>query len=513
MNPGAAPGEIGAERSSVGSRHAAAVIAAVAVAGLALRLYLLAGPSHLGGIAEYDDAVYFGTSLLMSHGLWPYRNFVMVQPPGLPTLMLPLAFLAHATGTRAMLEATRIVTCLVSALNIGLVGYLLRRLSIGSILAGTGFMAVYPSSVLTSQTLLLEPYLNLFVLLALAVLLEEGSLARVWWRFLGAGVLLGMAGAVKTWAIMPAVVVAVVVGLASRRRLLLLAAGTAAGFALLAGPFFLADPQAFLREVVLDQFVRGGIRTPFGLRVGYLTGFAVSPVSGNPWAAATVGALALGALTYPFVRVRTGLSHSERIVLGSLALVLVSMFVAPEFFYHYAAFVAPFVALGWGHAVVRLRAIPRDGHRVPRAALVPVSIGAMALASMVHLEGSRVGLVDPSVAVRRVVPAGACVVTDTAEITILSDRFFSSSPGCPRIVDAFGTALDYSGSVPPADITTAPRRLEQFWIKSFSRANYVVLSANNAARIPWTPLVLGYLRGHFHLASETGVSVFVRNSG
>lgn len=500
-------------RSPEDRRFRALAIGAAVGVGLALRLYLLAAPSHLGGITEYDDAVYFGTSLLMSHGLLPYRDFVMVQPPGVPTLMLPLAYLAHLSGTRAMLEVTRIVTCLVGAVNIGLVGYLLRRLSMGAIIAGTGFMAVYPASVLTSQSLLLEPYLNLFVLAALAVLLDGGLLARASWRFLAAGGLLGVAGAVKVWAIMPAAVVAVVVGLTSRRRLGLLAIGTAAGFALLAGPFLLADPHAFVREVVLDQFARGGVRAPFGLRVGFLTGFALSAVSTTAWAAALLLALAVAALAYPFVRARVRLSPAEIIVLVSLALVLASMLVTPDFFYHYAAFVAPFAALGWGHALVRLRAIAPGHHLLPRAALVPVSLGAMAVASLVHLAADRARVVDPSAAVGSVVPAGACVVTDTAEITILSDRFFASSPGCPAMVDAFGTGLDYGGSVPPADATTAPRRLEDFWISAFARADYVVLSADNAARIPWTPEVLGYLRGHFHLVSESGVSIFGRNTG
>ena len=478
---------------------------------LAVRLYMLATPTHIGGITEYDDAVYFGTSLLMTHGLLPYRDFVMVQPPGVPTLMLPLALLAHLFGTRSMLEATRVVTCLVGAANVGLVGYLLRRRSIGAVVVGTGFMTVYASSVLTSQTLLLEPYLNLLVLGALAVLLAGEHLARSWWRILLAGGLLGMAGAVKTWAIMPAVIVAVVLALRSRRDLWVLAAGIAAGFVLLAGPFFIADPNAFVREVVLDQFGRGGQRTPFALRVGYLTGFPVWPINDTAWVAAPWLAAAVAGLAYPYFRVRARLGDLERIVLACLAVILVAMLVPPDFFYHYAAFVAPFAAMAWAYALERLRPLRAARRRLPPWALVPVALGAMAVASAVHLSGYQTGVVDPSAAVKAVVPAGACVVTDTEEISILSDRFFASKPGCPVIIDAFGTDLAYNHAVPPADVTAVSTRLEDFWISAFARADYVVLSANNAARIPWTPRVLGYLRAHFHPVSEIGVEIFARN--
>ena len=480
---------------------------------LALRLYLLATPTHLGGITEYDDAVYFGTALLISHGLLPYRDFVMVQPPGVPTLMLPLAYLANAFGTRAMLEATRVVTCVVGAANVGMVGYLLRRRSLGAVIAGTGFMTVFASSVLTSQTLLLEPYLNLAVLGSLAVLLEGEHLARYWWRILLAGGLLGMAGAMKTWAIMPAVVIAVVVGMRSRRGLVLLAAGTAAGFALLAGPFFLAAPHSFVREVVLDQFGRAGQRTPFALRVGYLTGFPVSPVRDTAWVAGPLLAAVVAALAYPFIRARARLVDSERIVLACLAVVLTAMLVPPDFFYHYAAFVAPFAAMAWAYTLERFRKVRARRRRPPPWALVPVALGAMAIASLAHLSSYQTGVVDPSAAVKAVVPPGACVVTDTEEIAILSDRFFASAPGCPAIVDAYGTDLAYNHAVPPADVTAVSKRLEDFWLRAFARANYVVLSANNAARIPWTPRVLGYLRTHFHPVGEFGVEIFARNRG
>ena len=45
-------------------------------------------------------------------------------------------------------------------------------------------------------------------------------------------------------------------------------------------------------------------------------------------------------------------------------------------------------------------------------------------------------------AVQRIVPHGACVLSDQASFLIAADRFYSSAPGCSEMVDAIGT--DYA---------------------------------------------------------------------
>ena len=39
------------------------------------------------------------------------------------------------------------------------------------------------------------------------------------------------------------------------------------------------------------------------------------------------------------------------------------------------------------------------------------------------------------------IPPGACVLTDTASVTIVIGRFTASAPGCPALVDAVGTLI------------------------------------------------------------------------
>jgi alpha-1,2-mannosyltransferase len=63
--------------------------------GLGLRLYLLSQPGYLLGVTQYDDGPYFGSALRLVHGALPYRNFIIVQPPGITLLMTPAALLAQ----------------------------------------------------------------------------------------------------------------------------------------------------------------------------------------------------------------------------------------------------------------------------------------------------------------------------------------------------------------------------------------------------------------------------------
>ena len=75
------------------------VIAAAVIVALALRAYQLSRPGFLRGVTEYDDGPYFGSAVRLLQGSVPYRDFVLVQPPGITLLMAPAALLAKLTGT------------------------------------------------------------------------------------------------------------------------------------------------------------------------------------------------------------------------------------------------------------------------------------------------------------------------------------------------------------------------------------------------------------------------------
>lgn len=71
----------------------------------------------------------------------------------------------------------------------------------------------------------------------------------------------------------------------------------------------------------------------------------------------------------------------------------------------------------------------------------------------------------------REIPAGACVVYDTVGMGLLANRFQTSDPGCPTMVDPFGQSMasGYQVGVPPT-------RYVAQWTSMLRRATYLVVA-------------------------------------
>jgi hypothetical protein len=169
---------------------------------LAIRLYLLTRLRYLTGITEYDDGVYLGGAVSLISGILPYHGFAFVQPPGILLLMAPAALLAKvfAPAPAFAMAVARLLTVGASAACVALTGALVRHRGAFVTLVACGALAVYPDDITSAHTLLLEPWMNLLVLAGARVAFRDGRLAAPR-RLLWAGVLLGLAGVVKYWAV------------------------------------------------------------------------------------------------------------------------------------------------------------------------------------------------------------------------------------------------------------------------------------------------------------------------
>ena len=227
-----------------------AVIIVATLLAVALRLYDLSRPGYMFGISEYDDGTDFGSAIRLVGGAIPYRDFIMVQPPGITLIMYPIALITKSFGTDSGMAVARVVTALAGAAAVPLAGLLTRHRGLFAVLVSCGVLAIYPDSILAARTVLLEPWLVLFCLLgALAVFDGDqitGSRRRI---FLG-GLLFGFAGAVKVWAILPVIVILVLTA-RRRRQALAYAAGVIAGFCVPVLPFALSAPTTFYRSVII----------------------------------------------------------------------------------------------------------------------------------------------------------------------------------------------------------------------------------------------------------------------
>jgi hypothetical protein len=483
------------------------VIVLTTALALALRVYYQSTRvGFLLAVTEYDDGPYFGSALRLAAGVVPYRDFFMVQPPGITLLMAPVALLAKVTGTAIGLEMARILTTMASGAGVILAGVLVRRYGTLAVLVTCGIMAVHPESIAAAHTVLVEPWLVLFCLIGALALFDGDGLAQGW-RLLWAGVAFGFGGAVEAWAIVP-VVVAILLFLPTIKRSWRFCAGVAAGFLVPVLPFLALGPRQFYESVIVAQLDRvSPARTPVWGRLANIIGIA------NPTPAQEtlvfVLAIALAVAIVAMMVVASRLSHSpppllERFVVLTTALVIVMFCLADQFYYHFVAFLVPFLAAAIALPLARLLAAIASGRAQARRIGVGLLTGLAAVGvifvavTQFQAESASANVIGPAPrAIDRIIPAGSCVLTDQVSMTIVAKRFYSDVPGCPQIIDGLATDLALSHGRKPSDGAGDVPAVAQLWRQAFGRAQFVLLSPNNTGRIPWTPALKAYFDANF----------------
>jgi alpha-1,2-mannosyltransferase len=515
-------------------RRPGVIIAVAALLGLGLRVFQLTRPGYLTGFTEYDDGVYIGNALRLVDGVIPYRDFAMVQPPGSMLLMVPAALGGKVFGSAWALAASRVLTVGADTANVVLAGLLVRHR--GPLAAGvaSGVYAVYPAALNASQSLFLEPWLNLFCLLGAVLLFDGDHLAghrgvpgehgsrRAFW----AGVCFGFGAAVKIWAALPALV-AWLFCLRGRRDRVPFAGGFLVGIAVPCLPFLALAPSGFGRTVFVSELVQATHgRVGANPRLADITGIVgLSSVGVDPkiWAGTTAAGVLLLLVVIAWLRARRAGSRATALDWFALicTFVVTGMLFSPsEWYVHYAAFAGPFLAVLVGLSAGRLVAArqppvkkPRPWVRVGAGVIAALLIAAMGAADGYIVVTTLYPARDLSAA-SALIPPGACVLTDTAAATVVIDRFSASSPGCPAIVDTVGTLI---ATTHGQDFVAGPGVLQadtQVWQQALEQARYVWLIGNNGytgARIAWTPALHAYFETHFRLIGLPGSNLGAGN--
>jgi hypothetical protein len=518
---------------------AGVVMLAVTGLALALRLYVLSRPGYLTGVTEYDDGVYLGGAIRLVSGTLPYRGFAFVQPPGILLLMAPVAVIAKvSTATHAM-AAARLLTVLASTACVPLVGHLVRYRGVFVTLVSCGILAVYPDDITTAHTLILEPWMNLLLLTGVCLAFRRGRLTSPR-RLLWAGVAMGFAGSVKYWAALPALALLVFClatsagggaadgGAAGARRGRGLAAprawrfviGVAVGFAAPVLPFAVTGPGLFVRSTLLDQAVRAGSAVPDSLRLAHITGLidvlngkgqlslhsgthslfasggtAVAQTTSAGWAPLILTALIVAVIGLGYLLRPGRPSPLEWYALAGCVGAVAAVLAYSAFFYHYADFVAPWLAMSVGCAAGTLGGAlaSRPGARRSLIAAAGVALVGLAAFQARELSGLRAPSIYPDQAV---IPAGSCVVSDEVSLTIAANRF-STGPGCPAVLDSLATTLVEDNGISVQGGAKSSARAVAAWRWIFGQAEYVWLSADSDRRIPWSIALSQWFGRHF----------------
>jgi len=264
--------------------------------------------------------------------------------------------------------------------------------------------------------------------------------------------------------------------------------------------------------VIIAQLVRHDIvRIPQGYRLQQMLGLVHSPQLATP--ALVIISIVVAAAIAAVTVLGSRLAHCRPPALdwfatGTCALVVASFLWPADFYYHYAGFLAPFLALALALPLSRLFAALPAGQnrrwlrRLRPAATATIVAGVALIALAVFQIGAEAneysGVPASEIAAaKRLIPPGACVATDQVSYTIAIDRFVSTAPGCSLMIDGVGTDYALSnGRNGQTGASSAPA-VEAAWMSAFRAARYAWLTSQAYRRISWTPQLTAYFDSHF----------------
>jgi hypothetical protein len=496
-----------------------AAIAAATLLALGLRFYQLSRPGYLLGVNEYDDGNYFGSAARLINGSLPYRDFLIVQPPGITLLMIPAALLSKVTGTAWGMGVGRILTVFAGAASVILVGLLVRHRGVLATVIACGISAVYPDSIQAAKTVLVEPWLVLFCLIGALAVFDRDHLARSGRRIFWGGVAFGFGGAVEPWAIFPVIVVVVLL-LRWPRRLGLYVAGVAAGFLVPVVPFAALAPSKFYEATIIAQIGSRANATRVAIwpRIQAMTGLAdlshpthlIEAV-----AAILIVGFVLGGLGLRLLLTRRLPAALDLFAVGSTALVVAAFLWPSQFHYHFGAFLAPFLGMAIALTAATLIPDPQPAARTDWTLPAVMRWGTAGLAALVILimagyqygwERGQVAKLPLSATARaqRLIPPGACLLADEMSFAVMTNRLTSDVPGCSPLLDATGTNYALSHGRDPETGAARYPKLNAVWTYAFDHAQYVWLSGLNKHRVAWTPQLTSYFDTHFTRIMRAG---------
>ena len=506
----------------------------VVAAAVVVRLLPLLSRHMLGGLLEYDDGVYYDASVHLIGGTLPYRDFVFLQPPGVLLLLAPFAALARLAGDPAAMIAARLAIIMAAAINVWLLMRLIRRScgQVAAVAAGATY-AAWGGAAAAERTVLLEPLIGLGLLCAMTLLdprarsgTHAGSGAAARSETPGAtrgrsgprplrarvpvaaGVVLGLALAVKTWAAADiAVLGAWLLWRSGWRAALALASAALGAAAVVCLPFFAAGPGAMFHQVIVDQLGRTERLTPDPVvfmhqvaGVGQLYGRSGAP----PWAAVAVLAMFAAAVVTTF---RCGPGIWAVLAVIQAALVLPQH----SYTYHYIDFAAPALAACTGIAAAALlRAAARLGRLHGFAATVARLAMAVALAALAFQSATEVVVGSPAAAqFRAFFAAHPCAFSDYPSLLSAADANTRQvGLHCANLVDYTGAALA-AGNGQMLTRERFGNRSGLYRVPAWQAQVRAVLAASDAALLSlrpqrWTPATWLFFHQRFRWFGKVG---------
>lgn len=277
-----------------------------------------------------------------------------------------------------------------------------------------------------------------------------------------------------------------------------------AGLGLPVLPFLAMAPGGVVKDVVISQLTRSTVRhTPPLPRLSDLAGFQVLP----SLPASLRFLVLLGVLAAVAVGYLAGSMAARRLpaaldwyALISCVAVIVMLLWPFGYWSHYGAFAGPFIALVLALPAGLLR--PAIGNQIVPAvavglvaAVVIAGVGLRQFGAETRLTAST----SLAASADKLIPAGACVLTNDSSNAVSANRFTSGTPGCPSMVDAYGTLLAMTDGRKMSASPQAVSSVRAVWRSAFSWARYVWLESGSQGQIPWTSALYADFKSNYRL--------------
>lgn len=425
---------------SPGRRGWWGLCAGIALVAFTARLLPVLRSGGLHAVEQYDAAVYFGSAVGLVHGRLPYRDFLLLHPPGIVLALAPFAGLSLLIGDANAMAAARLGWMGFGAVSAVLVAQILRPLGpLPAVLGGLFYAVSYPA-VAIEQTTRLEGPAATCLLAAIALLAGSPPRPLRPRAVLLAGALLGFATTIKIWGAVPLLVVALyLLAVAGVRQGARFTAGAAIAGVGVCLPFLLAAPAAMWRQVVIDQLDRAGSRRSMLTRLGDMTGIGLADNQLDAWGPTVVVAIVAAYLIGAVLAVRVAQARLAVVLLAANASLLL---VTPTWFPHYAGLLAGVAAIVFGAAVAVLRrTLPYRASRRLVAAAGAVALGL----SAGQLSAADFGNPFPGRGMAAAVaPLPGCITADDPSVLIAMDVLGRNlRRDCPLVLDLGGYSYDF----------------------------------------------------------------------
>ncbi len=424
------------------------LLALAAIAFLVRAIPVVRGGGFLG-LVGYDDGVYFGSAIALVHGVLPYRDYLLLLPPGMAVGLAPFAWLGTLIGDPAAFAVARVSCMLLGSTTTVLIALTAGRYSRAAGIAAGALYAVWIAAAVGEHNTDLHALQNLLLVLALYVLSRPGRIGPR--RASIVGVALGLATSVQLWQGLTVLIVLWWILVRARGRGwdrlrpgVAFLAGAGIAFGVVCLPFLIAAPEAMIRYVLLDQVSRPETGSPIIDRLRALDGLDLAPRLPHvirrlesPWVVVTAAA---GALALAVATARAFFWTRPWAVLAVAMTVVILL--TPSFHGDYPSFVTPTAALVLGTGLAGAVAwLARRRASLGSAALVMVAILLVGMAGIsVHRP---TGTAVPLTSLERDLAGARCVSSDSPSLLILTSTLRRGlDAGCAIELDPGGVVYD-----------------------------------------------------------------------